>query len=210
MRNSLTIYLVFSLFIVIGMTACGGSGGGSNNDSTKTNNTTSDLDSLKKVAKADSSKVDTTSEAFKASALVMFSPYTQHIPHFDSAQAFKPTDQLKQEVAKRSETCKDASKQAWKKNEQGFMKCDCGGVENYVIFSPKGEWAYTRHLATDRKLADFQAAMDESNLEFSKEGDNQIFKVVIAKGYWYEVVNTKNDYIWWFDKNLKLDKFELD
>lgn len=208
MRKSLTIYTVFSLFIIIGLASCGGSKpeGNNNKDSVTTNDSTN----LVKQAKADSARVDTTSEEFKASELVMFSPYTQHIPHFDSAEVFTPTDQLKQEVGKHTETCKDDSKQTWKKNKQGFMKCDCGGVENYVIFNPKSTWLYTRHLATDKKLADFQPEMDKASLSFPQEGENQIFKVVIEKGFWYEVVNNKNDNIWWFDKNLKLDKFELD
>ncbi|OJJ16138.1 hypothetical protein BKI52_35825 [marine bacterium AO1-C] len=204
MRKSLTIYTVFSLLIIVGLASCGGgTSENNNNDSVKATDSTS----LVKEAKTDSTKVDTTSEAFKASELVMFSPYTQHIPHFDDAETFKPSDELKQDVGKHTETCKDDSKQVWKKNKQGFMKCDCGGVENYVIFDPKGKWLYTRHLAAERKLADFQPEMDKDGIKFDSVGQNQIFKVVIARGYWYEVVNDKSGNTWWFDRNLDLNKF---
>lgn len=206
MRKSLTIYTVFSLLIVVGLASCGGGKSeNSNNDSVKTQDSTN----LVKAAQADSARVDTTTEAFKASDLVMFSPYTQHIPHFDNSEVFTPTNELKQDVGKHTETCKEDSKQTWKKNKQGFMKCDCGGVENFVIFDPKGKWLYTRHLALDKKLADFQPEMDKDGISFDKEGENQIFKVVIARGHWYEVVNDKSGNTWWFDKNLKLDKFQM-
>ncbi|WP_299457180.1 hypothetical protein [uncultured Microscilla sp.] len=204
MHKNLPVYALFCLLLIFGLGAC-------NSGKESTNNTTDDslkvIDSLKKLAKADSAKVDTTTPEFKASAIVMYSAYTQHIPHFEQAEDFTPSDKLKQEVTKRTKTCKDVSKQVWKQNKEGFKKCDCGGIENYVIFSPTNEWAYTRHLATDKKLADFQPIMDKEGLKFEKEGENRIFKVIIARGSWYEIVNTKNDAKWWFDKNLKFIKF---
>lgn len=203
MRSTLPIYTVFCLFITFCLTACGSGGESANNNNTA-NDTAKIVDSLKKTEP----KVDTTTEEFKASALVMYSDYTQHIPHFEKAETFTPDDKLKQEVPKHTETCKDESKQVWKKNKQGYMKCDCGGVENYVIFSPQNEWLYVRHLTNEKKLADFQPAMDKASQKFDSTGTNQIFKVVIAKGSWYEVVNNKSDNTWWFDKNLKeLSKF---
>lgn len=204
MRNNLPVYTLFCLLMICCLGACSSgenSTNNANNDSLKT------VDSLKKIAKADSAKVDTTTPEFRASAIVMYSAYTQHIPSFKQAEDFTPSDKLKQEVSKHTETCKDESKQVWKKNKEGFKKCDCGGVENYVIFSPKDEWAYTRHLATDKKLDDFKPIMEKEGLTFEKEGENQIFKVVIARGSWYEIVNTKNDAKWWFDKNMKFIKF---
>lgn len=204
MCNSLTIYTVFSLFIMLGLAACS-SGGES-----KTNNlpdSTKAVDSLQKVVKTDTTKVDTTTAEFKASAIVMYSSYTQHIPHFEQAASFAPTPDLKKQVGEHSETCKDESKQTWKKNNKGFMKCDCGGIENYVIFSPKNEWIYTHHLASDKKLADFQSVMDKEGLKFDAEGENQIFQILIVRGEWYEVVNTKTGGTWWFDKNMKFIKF---
>ena len=203
MRKSLTIYTVFSLLITVVLASCGGGKSENNNDTVKATDSTK----LVNKAKADSSKVDTTSEAFKASELVMFSPYTQHIPHFDNAESFTPNDKQQEDAIKYSETCKKGSKQVWKKNKQGFVKCDCGGIENYVIFAPNGKWLYTRHLAAERKLADFQPEMDKDGIKFDTEGENQIFKVVIARGYWYEVVNDKSGSTWWFDKNLDLNKF---